>query len=401
MERILVVDDDPDIVGLLSRFLSRQGYDVATAQDGEEAVSLFRTTPVALIVTDIIMPKMDGLEVLKAAKAQDPDIEVVILTGAGVLAHAIMALREGAYDYLLKPLERLEELGEVVQRALEHRRLLLDNRRLVAELREANQRLEEKVALRTANLEEANLRLAEALRVKSEFLANMSHELRTPLNSIIGFSELLEDQLFGLLNEKQQGYIKNILTSGRHLLGLINNLLDFSEVEAGRLVLRPEAIPLRPTLEGVLATFQPQARAKGLTLALQVAEDLPMAVADPLRVTQILDHLLSNAVKFTPEGGTVRVTARRVASDELPVTRGEFVEISVSDTGIGIEAAELPKLFQPFVQLEHFLTKAYQGTGLGLALTKRLVELHGGRIWAESEGKGRGATFTFTLPLAG
>jgi len=391
MERILVVDDDPDIVGLLSRFLSRQGYDVATAQDGEEAVSLFRTTPVALIVTDIIMPKMDGLEVLKAAKAQDPDIEVVILTGAGVLAHAITALRE----------ERLEELGEVVQRALEHRRLLLDNRRLVAELREANQRLEEKVALRTANLEEANLRLAEALRVKSEFLANMSHELRTPLNSIIGFSELLEDQLFGLLNEKQQGYIKNILTSGRHLLGLINNLLDFSEVEAGRLVLRPEAIPLRPTLEGVLATFQPQARAKGLTLALQVAEDLPMAVADPLRVTQILDHLLSNAVKFTPEGGTVRVTARRVASDELPVTRGEFVEISVSDTGIGIEAAELPKLFQPFVQLEHFLTKAYQGTGLGLALTKRLVELHGGGIWAESEGKGRGATFTFTLPLAG
>jgi len=247
-------------------------------------------------------------------------------------------------------------------------------------------------------------------RHKSEFLATMSHELRTPLNSIIGFSELLQDQTFGPLNEKQARYVDHILTSGRHLLALINDLLDLSKVEAGRLELRPEAFDLREALAAALQEFRPQADAKGVTLHLSVDEALTTVTADPVRFKQILFNLLSNAVKFTPEGGRITLKAE-VRSEKLEVRSEDstapppfspltshFVEISVQDTGIGIKPEDLPRLFQPFTQLEPVYAKRYQGTGLGLALTKRLVELHGGTIWAESEGEGRGSTFTIRLP---
>ncbi len=237
-------------------------------------------------------------------------------------------------------------------------------------------------------------------RHKSEFLASMSHELRTPLNSIIGFSQLLQEQTFGPLNEKQARYVDHILTSGQHLLALINDLLDLSKVEAGRLELRPSPFDLQEALAAVLGEIRPQAEKKGLTLELLVAEAPSTVTADPVRFKQILLNLLSNAVKFTPEGGRITVTARFLspAPSPHPPTPGDFLEIAVQDTGIGIKKEDLPKLFQPFTQLDQTAAKRYEGTGLGLALTKRLVELHGGRIWAESEGEGRGSTFTVRLP---
>ena len=183
----------------------------------------------------------------------------------------------------------------------------------------------------------------------------------------------------------------HIHSSGKHLLALINDLLDLSKVEAGKLDLRPEAFVLHEVLTAALTEIGPQTDAKRLELELHVDESLSTITADPVRFTQIIYNLLSNAVKFTPEGGTVTVSASSLMSD--------WVEIAVQDTGIGIEAEDLPKLFQPFTQLESPVIKRQQGTGLGLALTKHLVELHGGTIVAASEGEGRGSTFTVRLPL--
>ena len=277
----------------------------------------------------------------------------------------------------------------------------IENARLYAEIRQHAGGLEERVRQRTVELEEA-------LRVKSEFLANMSHELRTPLNAIIGFCELLRDSTFGPLTEKQARFLGNIHKGGQHLLALFNDLLDLSTAEAGRLRLHLEPLELRDILESILRDLRSEADGQGLTLDLHVDATVGMLNADPVRLKQILYNLLSNAVKFTPEGGHITVTARRVkwsigqlVDSARPTDGDECAEIAVGDTGIGIKAEDLPKLFRPLTQLEPVRTKRYRGTGLGLALTKRLVELHGGRIWAESEGEGRGSTFTFVLPPAG
>jgi signal transduction histidine kinase len=299
--------------------------------------------------------------------------------------------------------------------------LAIEHGRLYEAQRTAAIQLEATVEARTRDLQVANVRLEEASRVaeeasrhKSAFLANMSHELRTPLNAILGFSELLAQQTYGPLTQKQARYVDNVHTSGQYLLALINDLLDLSKIEAGKLELQTQAFDLREALEAALHVFRHQAEAKQQTLMLQVADDVSIITADPLRIKQVLYNLLSNAVKFTPDGGRVTVTARRVPSSEFHVPSSEpgtwdlepgtarvteYVEIAVADTGIGIKAEDLPKLFQPFTQLEHTLTKQAQGTGLGLALTRRLVELHGGTIWAESAGEGRGSTFTIRLPL--
>ncbi len=263
-------------------------------------------------------------------------------------------------------------------------------------------------------------RIQEASRHKSAFLANMSHELRTPLNSIIGFSEVLIDGMAGELNEKQARYINNVLTSGRHLLDLINDILDLSKVEAGKLEFQPEVFRISDALEGAITLVRPMASRTGLHIELEVDERLSTINADPVRFKQIMNNLLSNAIKFTPEGGKVRVAAQLVRSPMSDVRSQEdvaselvsdvdvadelrryknFIQIAVSDTGVGIKPGDMPRLFQEFVQLDSTYAKRHQGTGLGLSLTKKLVELHGGRIWAESEGEGKGSTFTFVLPL--
>jgi len=235
-------------------------------------------------------------------------------------------------------------------------------------------------------------RLEDILHFKSEFIANMSHELRTPLNSIIGFSELLEDQLAGPLTDKQRGYIHNVWTSGKHLLDLINDILDLSKVEAGKIELHVETFPLREALVAALTMVRPQTAKKRISLRSEIVAETRVT-ADPLRFKQIMYNLLSNAIKFTPEGGQVTVAAR--------TAQEAFVEIAVTDTGIGIRTEDLPKLFREFSQVGGEHTREQQGTGLGLALSKRLVELHGGQIWVESEGENKGSTFIFTLPISG
>ncbi|MGH2395899.1 MAG: GAF domain-containing protein, partial [bacterium] len=238
-------------------------------------------------------------------------------------------------------------------------------------------------------IEEKSKQVEAANRHKSEFLANMSHELRTPLNAIIGFSEVLLQRMFGELNEKQAEYQEDILSSGRHLLSLINEILDLSKVEAGRMELEVTKFDLPLAIENARTFVRERATRHGITLEVAVDERLGEFVGDERKIKQILLNLLSNAVKFTPEGGRIELKARQADGS---------VEISVSDTGIGISPEDQETIFEEFRQVGADYAQKREGTGLGLTLAKKFVEIHGGRIWVESE-VGKGSTFTFTLPL--
>jgi len=305
-------------------------------------------------------------------------------------------------------------------------------------LKEYSEHLEEMVKERTKKLEDANQELqiinnelesrkieAEELRFlaeaanrsKSAFLANMSHELRTPLNSILGFSEILIDELYGKLNKEQREYVNDVYTSGKHLLGLINDILDLSKVEAGKTELELSRFMLHEILHASMTMLKEKAMKHNVNMMLDIEPNADIEIeADERRLKQIMFNLLCNAVRYSPEGGTVRVSAKRVKSSELgggslereriyselrtkySELDTDFIEISVTDTGIGISKEDQQKLFQPFQQVGSYLTKKQEGTGLGLSLCKRFVELHGGRIWVESDA-GKGARFSFTIPI--
>ena len=233
--------------------------------------------------------------------------------------------------------------------------------------------------------------LHEANRLKSEFLANMSHELRTPLNAIIGFSEFLVDERPGPLNAKQKEYLQDVLNSGQHLLQLINDVLDLSKVEAGKMELFPETFTLPAAVDEVCSVIHPLATKKNITLRKEIAPTVANVTLDQQRLKQILYNLLSNAVKFTEDGGRVEILATRFDA--------KWLRLQVRDTGIGIKPEDLGKLFIEFKQLDSSYARRYQGTGLGLALTKKIVELQRGSITVESEPS-KGSTFTVSLPLA-
>ncbi len=241
-----------------------------------------------------------------------------------------------------------------------------------------------------AGLENAHEELSRAARAKSEFLANMSHELRTPLNSITGFSEVLYDETFGPLNEKQKKYVTNVLVSGKHLLLLINQILDMAKVEAGKMTLALSSLPLKSLLHEIALLVADMVGKKKLHMVLEIAEDLPTIDADELKVKQIIYNLLSNAVKFSDEGGTIGMQARKADSE---------IEIVVWDKGIGIAPENMEKIFEGFFRVDTPFSGVTEGTGLGLSLSRKLVELHGGKLVAESEGLNKGTLVRFTLPI--
>lgn len=257
------------------------------------------------------------------------------------------------------------------------------------ELKSLYSDLENKVRKRTLDLEISNRELEKANKLKSEFLANMSHELRTPLNSIIGFSEVLIDGLYGDVNEKQEKYLNNILSSGRHLLEIINTILDLSKIEAGQMKLAYEEFDLGEVVEDVGKVMLQQADTKDIHVDIDLDVKAGIVIADRLKFKQVLYNLLGNAVKFTPGGGKVSLTVKR---------ENDTILVSVSDSGPGIREEELDLIFEAFRQSDGSHARDYQGTGLGLTLSKKFVELHGGEISVKSR-EGEGSTFTFNIPV--
>ena len=239
-------------------------------------------------------------------------------------------------------------------------------------------------------LQELAAELKRTTRAKSEFLANMSHELRTPLNSINGFSEVLYDETFGPLNGKQKKYVNYVLTSGKHLLLLINQILDMAKVEAGKMSLASTSLPLKSLLNDISMLVADMVSKKKLHMQLEIAEDLPNIEADELKVKEILYNLLSNAVKFTPEGGKIGMRAKRINSE---------IEVDVWDTGDGIALENMEKIFEGFFRVDTPYSRVTEGSGLGLPLSKKLVELHGGKLSVVSEGLNKGTMVRFTLPI--
>ncbi|HAK88795.1 MAG: hypothetical protein A2077_02675 [Nitrospirae bacterium GWC2_46_6] len=284
-----------------------------------------------------------------------------------------------------------------LERAVEERNL---------ELKELNEKLEEKVIERTRELEKANRELERSSKLKSQFIATMSHELRTPLNSILGFSELLMDEIFGGLTEKQKRHVTNIHNSGSHLLQLINNILDIAKIESGKMELYYEGFAVRQAISEVETVIRPLVDKKRQELIVKVSEGVTLIKADKVKFKQILYNLVSNAVKFTPEGGNIFVEANLAGEDDAYFARYKDIctkkdsclSLSVTDSGIGIKKEDHEKIFSEFEQVDSSFSRRYEGTGLGLALTKKLVELHGGDIFVESE-EGKGSKFAVVLPL--
>lgn len=257
---------------------------------------------------------------------------------------------------------------------------------MMQRLEESYSSLEQKVRERTMQLQQANADLERASRHQSEFLTMVSHEFRTPLTSIITFTELLLDDAAGRVNQEQQEYLTDVLESSQRLLHMINDLLDLSRLDAGKVKLFREVLDIRDLARDAERTVRPLAERHGITLTMAVPEHLPLVEADPLRITQVLLNLLSNAIKFTPRGGRVDMSAR---------VDGDHLEVSVADTGVGIAPEDQDRVFEKFSQAGR---DRPEGTGLGLPLAKSLVELHGGCMWLESQ-LGQGSTFRFTLPL--
>ncbi|MFH0985097.1 MAG: PAS domain S-box protein [Candidatus Omnitrophota bacterium] len=276
---------------------------------------------------------------------------------------------------------------------------ITENKRLAEALKRSHDNLEQQVKERTEELvrsfqklQSTDEELKRASRAKNEFLANVSHEFRTPLNSIIGFSEVLFDERFGPLNERQKKYAQNVLLSGQHLLSLINDVLDLSKVESGKMVMEASSFSLKSTIEEVFRMMENQARAKRIKPVMEVSGDLGEIYADQRKIKQVIYNLLSNAIKFTPDGGKVGIRIQKV---------GAGVEGVVWDSGVGISPENFERVFIAFQRLGDLCTQETEGTGLGLTISRKIIELHGGKIWIESEGVGKGTSVKFTIPTGG
>jgi signal transduction histidine kinase len=370
--RILVADDEPDLETLIQQKFRHQIRDGAVSflfvRDGIEALSVLEANQdVDLVVTDINMPRMDGLTLLQKLQQTEGNLSTIIVSAYGDIANIRTAMNRGAFDFLIKPIDFFD-FETTIAKTIRHAEVLREARRREAE----NQQLEL------------------ASQHKSQFLANMSHELRTPLNAIIGLTEMMVTNAARFGTEKAQEPLKRVQNAGTHLLGLINQVLDLSKIEAGKLELNPQIVPLAPLIDQVIGTARHLAEQNQNRLVVEAPADLGVLNVDPMRLRQILLNLLSNACKFTKEGD-VALRARRLGDGR------DWIEFAVADSGIGMTEEQQTKLFQEFIQADASTAQRFGGTGLGLAISRALARMMGGDVTVTSE-LGKGSVFTVRLP---
>ena len=377
--RILLVEDDEDDYlitrDLLSEIADVQ-YDIKwapTFDDGLAALDCDADSPPTfdICLIDYRLGEKSGIDLLRTTVQRGCLMPVILLTGAGDRDIDMAAMEAGAADFLDKTTLTAPLLDRSIRYA-------------IAQSRDRRALIEKSHSLSSAK-EQAEI----ANRAKSEFLANMSHELRTPLNAIIGFSEIMKDELSGPINNPYyREYVRDIYASANHLLEVINDILDVSKVEAGKIELQESPVEIDSTVQAAVRLVIERAREADIRVDVTLPQALPRIYADARRVKQMMLNLLSNAVKFTPAGGSVKVNAH---ADDTGLS------ISVADTGIGIAEDKIALVFTPFAQVDGSLKRRYEGTGLGLSLTKGLIEMHGGTIVMES-APGQGTTVTLWFP---
>jgi signal transduction histidine kinase len=373
---VLIVDDDLALAESLVDVLVAKGYTVYAVDTADQAVGVLCdrrdcSDAVAVALLDVRLGvASSGVDLLSRLRDEHPDLVCVMMTAALDTQTAIEALRRGAYDYFDKTCEPSTLLA-ILGRCFEKVQLQQERRAAFEALRVAKEEAE------AAN------------QAKSAFLATMSHELRTPLNAIIGFSDMMLREVQGHIgNERYRSYVADIHSSGEHLLDIINDILDLSKAEAGKLELCEEIFDLRQTIRWVAAMTDARAHEAGLTATFRFAEDLPLLRADERKTRQVFVNLIGNAVKFTPRGGSIEISGRFESEMGLRIT--------VADNGIGIPPEDLGRVLQPFEQVDHSFSRHHQGTGLGLALVKAVMELHGGSLELRSElGAGTEAEIIF------
>lgn len=378
--KILVVDDEKEIRDFLSKALTRfGGFRVEVAENGQEGLKKVREGKYDLVLTDLKMPGLDGLQLISEIAKDQPEVLTVLMTGHGTVDSAVEAMKQGASDYLLKPLN-LDETIVRIKKVLEERQRFMRLKDFADQLEKANQ----------------ELRRIDAM--KSEFVSVASHELRTPLAAIKNAIQLILQGKTGEINENQAKFLSLADRNINRLINIINDLLNLSRIESGRISLKPESLPIKPLFENVVGSLRPQAETKSIQIEIDLPENPPSIYADKEKVEQILINLIGNAIKFTPDGGKIRLRAE-ILSEEKNPEHPKKVAISVEDNGVGIPSDHLEKIFEKFHQVDGSLHRSIGGTGLGLAIAKGLVEAHQGKIWVKSE-VGKGSTFTFTLPFS-
>lgn len=408
LPHILIVDDEQQIRDLLRTTLERRQYLIWEVGDGNACLNMLTTSTPDVILLDYKLPDMSGIDVLKAIRNTLPHVPVILMTAYGDENIAMNAIAEHVDGYLRKPFV-VEALFSVVKQTIERNHIERERQRLIAQLRESNREL----MTQYEKLEQANRDLRTLDQLKSEFLANVGHELRTPLNSIIGFTELLLQGYTGELNRDQRRQLKMVLNSGHQLLGVLNDVIEVSLLNAGQVELKREYWPIELIITETIQEVSELAEKKRLHLQTAITPGLPLCYGSHEKVKLILHNLLDNAIKFSTTG-TITIAAQLFAppgqagtpekpsgtetlpAQELP--KPQYVLVRVTDQGIGISPENFEIVFNEFRQIDGSLTREYSGTGLGLAISKKLVELHGGHIWVESQ-VGVGSTFAFTLPI--
>jgi signal transduction histidine kinase len=385
--RLLVVDDEENVAITVSEILRREGFAVDTSFSGEDAIQRLQSELYDLVVTDLHMEGLDGISVLSELHRRYPLTIAVVLTGFASLESAVASIRHGAYDYLVKPCI-IDDLRLTIRRGLEHRRLLMAEQEAKRRLEGINAELERRVLQQTEELRIANTELQRHNEAKDVFLATLSHELRTPLTPIIGWTRLLlANPASSHLEKGLKAIERNALTQAK----LIEDLLDVSRIITGKIDFSPERLDLRQTVESATENMRSKAAEKNLELALKIPPGPVWCMGVRVRLEQIIWNLISNSVKFTPSGGRISVSLAESADETL---------ISVEDSGIGIPEDFLPFVFDRFRQGEGFPARKHEGLGLGLSIVRAFVELHRGRVWVHSDGRGRGATFFVAIPKA-